>query len=499
MKRKKAAGEALEAGSVLGWIRGVREQTWRVTVVALAGLLAAITVAGVTGLLLNRNVEAANDALVYDVDLEDEGDDLRAAVLDMRHYHRNLYFGGPKGQNVENFEEAHRKLQEEIRELEEVGVRDPDAPQPEEIRQMAHDYWDDLYPEIQTYEQNQTIENKVAFEAASDRGLRRIDEMNRAAEQLDGVGERLADKAIRDVDRATATARVVLISVVVGLLLVGAALALAAVRVVNELRRLNAEQRAASEKLEEANRAKTDFLADVSHELRTPLTVLRGNAQVGLALGAEGEQKQLLNEVVEESKLMTRMVEDLLFLARSDSAPPAMEPETVSAIPYVSELAGRAEVLARERGTTLETDVRAGGELRIDPKRIGQAVLILVDNAIKYGPPGGPVTLRSDVTRSGEIRVTVEDEGPGIPKEDLPRVFERFYRVDKARSRKMGGTGLGLPIAKTIVEAHGGHVTAESRTGKGTRMSIHLPMLQDSPGTELSAISDQPPAKLEKS
>ena len=145
----------------------------------------------------------------------------------------------------------------------------------------------------------------------------------------------------------------------------------------------------------------------------------------------------------------------------------------------MSELAGRATVLARERGATLETDLRAEGTLRADPTRLEQAVLILVDNAIKYGPPGGTVTLRSDVTRSGELRITVEDDGPGIPKEDLPRIFERFYRVDKARSRRMGGTGLGLPIAKTIVEAHGGHITAESRPGRGTRMSIHLPLLPD--------------------
>ena len=169
------------------------------------------------------------------------------------------------------------------------------------------------------------------------------------------------------------------------------------------------------------------------------------------------------------------MVDDLLFLSRSDSSMPAMELETISAVPFLSELAGRAEVLAREKGGVLRSDLRAEGSLRADSTRLGQAVLVLVDNALKYGPPGGTVTLRSAVKRPGEISISVEDEGPGIPKEDLPRIFERFYRVDKARSRKLGGTGLGLPIAKTIVEAHGGHITAESRPGRGTRMSIHLP------------------------
>ena len=466
-------------------MRGTREQSWRITVVALAGLLAAITVAGVTGLLLNRNVERANETLVYDVDLEDEGDDLRVAVLDVRHFHRNLYFGGPTRDSLEDLEAAHRQLEEEITELERLGVKDPDAPQPEEIRRKADAYWGTFNPRIaeNLYREN-APDGGEAFTDASNEGLVYIDEMNRAGNALDEVGESLADQAIDDVRRATATAKVVLISVIVGLLLVGAALALSAVRVVNELRRLYAEQQETAEKLAEASRQKTDFLADVSHELRTPLTVLRGNAQVGLALGAEGEQKQLLEEVVEESRRMSRMVEDLLFLSRSDSSMPALELETISVVPFLSELAGRAEMLAREKGGALRTDLAAEGSLRADSNRLGQAALVLVDNALKYGPPGGAVTLRSAVKRPGEISISVEDEGPGIPKEDLPRIFERFYRVDKARSRRLGGTGLGLPIAKTIVEAHGGHITAESRQGRGTRMSIHLPMLSSEDGRE---------------
>ncbi len=477
MKPQAARKRLRKAGSILFRFKGTREQSWRVTVVALAGLLAAITVAGVTGLLLNRNVELANRDLVYDVDLEDEGDDLRAAVLDMRHYHRNVYFGGPKRENLNNLEQAHRDLEEEIRELEQIGVRDPDAPQPAQIRRTAEAYWNDFNPQVATeLYQNGPENGGDAFTAASNRGLVHIEKMNQAGDRLDEVGEALAGQALQDVRRATATAKVVLASVIVGLLLVGAALALAAVRVVNELRRLYAEQQEASEKLAEASRQKTDFLADVSHELRTPLTVLRGNAQVGLALGAEGEQRQLLNEVVEESRRMSRMVEDLLFLSRSDSSLPAMDFETVSVVPFLSELAGRGEMLAREKGGELRTDLWAEGSMRADSSRLGQAVLVLVDNALKYGGDGD-VTLRSATTRSGMLGITVQDEGPGIPKEELPRIFERFYRVDKARSRKMGGTGLGLPIARTIVEAHGGHITAESAAGRGTRMSIHLPML----------------------
>jgi two-component system sensor histidine kinase VicK len=455
-------------------MRKIREQPWRITIAAVGGLLVAIFVAGLVGLLVNRSVENVTDEARSDLELEDEGDDLRAAVLDLRHYQRNITFGGPTKNNIDNFENAYAQLEEEIRELESTGVRDPGAPQPDEIQAMAQDYYDDFRPAIGFYE-----ENRAAFEEASDRGLVRIDEMAQVGEDLDELGEQLSARSLAEVDRATRTARVVLLTVIFGLLLVGAGLAYATVRVVNELRRLYGEQQETAEKLAEANRAKTDFIADVSHELRTPLTVLRGNAQVGLALGGDPDQTELFEEIVVESKRMSRMVEDLLFLARSDlpSSLP-LEFETVAVEPFLAELAGRAEMLSRERGATLETRLEGRGLVKVDPQRIEQAVLILVDNAAKYGRQRGGITLSSSV-RSGELRIEVADRGPGIPGEELPRVFERFYRLDKARSRKMGGAGLGLPIARTIVEAHGGHVEAVSRLGEGTKMSVCLPLLAD--------------------
>ena len=466
----------------MGWFKGARAQPWRVTIGAVGGLLVAIIIAGLIGFWQTQNIERVADEAFGYVELEDEGDDIRAAILDVRHYHRNLYFsslntGRLTRDGMDDYEAAQKQLYDEIEELEDVQAYDPSAPQSADFRRWSEEYYAGFGP----FAEQATVTDKEAFDEASDRGLRQLEQMEQAAERLDGLGEDLTDDSLQRVDRAATTSAVVLLGAIVGLLLAGAALAYAAVRVVNELRRLYAEQQEAAEKLAEASRLKTDFLADVSHELRTPLTVLRGNAQVGLALGAEGEQKQLLEDVVEESKRMSRMVEELLFLARSDSSPPSLEPETLSTVPFLSELVGRAEVLARERGATLEAVVGTEGTLRADPNRLGQAVLVLVDNAVKYGPPGGTVTLRSDLARPGELRISVEDEGPGIPKEDLPRIFERFYRVDKARTRKLGGTGLGLPIAKTIVEAHGGHITAESRPGQGTRMSIHLPLLPERP------------------
>jgi signal transduction histidine kinase len=466
----------------MSWFRGIRERPWGITIAAVGGLLVAILIAGVVGFLLNRNVERVTDeALRYDVQLEDEGDDLRAAVLDLRHYHRNITFGGPSRGGIEDFENAYAKLQEEIRELEDIGVRDPDAPQPDEIRKMAEEYYADFRPAIELY--GPGPKPSAAFEEASDHGLFRIDEMAQAGTELDELGERLSGKSLGKVDRATTTAKVVLLAVIFGLLLVGVGLAYVTVRVVNELRRLYAEQQETTEKLAEANQAKTDFIADVSHELRTPLTVLRGNAQVGLALGSDPDHAQLFEEIVAESKRMSRMVEDLLFLARSDSASPPLEFETVAVAPFVAELVGRAEVLARERGAALETKPEGEGFVEIDRQRIEQTVMILVDNAAKYGAPGGTVTLASFV-RSGKLHISVEDRGPGIPREDLPRIFERFYRLDKARSRQLGGTGLGLPIAKTIVEAHGGRIEAVSRLGEGTKIALCLPLLSQPQPTE---------------
>jgi two-component system, OmpR family, sensor histidine kinase VicK len=462
------------------WLKGIREQPWRITVVAVGGLLVAILIAGLVGILVNQRVEDATSDARYDVELEDEGDDLRAAVLDLRHYHRNIAFTGVSRGGIEDFEDAYRRLHEEIDELEEVGVRDPTAPQPEGVRAMATGYYEDFRPAIDLYEEDQGDGGK-AFTEASDRGLYQISQMENAAEELDEVGERASEEALNRVDRASMTARAVLLAVIGGLLLAGAALAYAAVRVVNELRRLNAEQRAATKKVEAASRAKTEFIADVSHELRTPLTVLRGNAQVGLALGGDPEHAELYAEIVEESRRMSRMVEDLLFLARSDSATLPLDTKTISVQTLLAQLAGRAGVLARERGATLETRLEGEGLVEVDAQRIEQAVLILVDNAAKYGPEGDEIIL-SSYARSGELRLGVEDRGPGIPKDEFPRIFERFYRLDKARSRKLGGAGLGLPIAKTIVEAHGGHVEAESRLGEGTKMTLCLPLLAE-PGT----------------
>jgi PAS domain S-box-containing protein len=235
------------------------------------------------------------------------------------------------------------------------------------------------------------------------------------------------------------------------------------------------ERKRAEQALAEAARARADFLAEVSHELRTPLTVIRGNAEVGLELDRDCEHEEVLREIVRESSTMSRMVEDLLFLARSESAAPPFRMEPVETQVLLAGLERRAGALAAEHDATLSTTFAENSTVRVDPVRVEQAILALVDNAVKYGPEGQRVALRSDCS-GGELRVEVEDQGPVIPETELPQVFERFYRLAGV---EQPGSGLGLSISQTIAEAHGGRIEAESQPGEGTRMSFVLPLLQN--------------------
>jgi signal transduction histidine kinase len=266
------------------------------------------------------------------------------------------------------------------------------------------------------------------------------------------------------------------VAVIIGLGAMGGVLAFAVLRLIQDQRRLVAIEQAAAAQMAEASRAKTDFIADASHELRTPLTVLRGNAEVGLAMRDDCVHGEILAEIVEESVRMSRLVDDLLFLARSDASRVPLDLRETDAADLLRGLVGRAEVLARERGARLQARVDGDGMLRADPPRIEQAVLVLVDNAAKYGPTKGTVELEARI-RDDRLVVEIRDRGPGIPVEQQSRIFERFYRVDgSGRDRSSGGAGLGLSIAAAIVEGHGGRISASGRDGGGTVMSVSLPL-----------------------
>ncbi|MBA2693117.1 MAG: HAMP domain-containing histidine kinase [Rubrobacter sp.] len=463
---------------------------WRTTLGAVIGMIVAIIIVGIVGLWLNNNItSAADEALTYDVELEDHGDDMRVAVLEVRHHQRNLYFGeDPTRAGTANFENAFLLLEEEIDEYDDLDVREGDITTPEEFREMSETYYDDYYPAIGEFARTG---DRSEWDYANDVGLARLDQMQEMAGDIDDVGEELSEVSLTRVNEVSRTGSVILAIVIAGLVVAGVILAYSTVRVVNELRRLNVEQELAARKLAEASKAKTDFLADVSHELRTPLTVMRGNAEIGMHFETDSSQKEMLAEILSESDKMTKMVEDLLFLARSDSSSLPLDRGAISVATFLSTIAERADTLARERGSELRTNLSAQGIVDLDHARFEQAVMILVDNAAKYAGQRDPISLSTRIS-DGEFIVEVEDKGPGIPQRDLPHIFERFYRVDKTRSRKLGGSGLGLPIAKTIIEAHGGTLEAHSKPGEGTTMTIRLPI----PEKEYIVAEDKaPPSK----
>lgn len=217
------------------------------------------------------------------------------------------------------------------------------------------------------------------------------------------------------------------------------------------------------------------FIADVSHELRTPLTTIRGN----LALIKRSKQvdAESLAAMDSEAERMSRLVRDLLLLAQADAGV-TLRRTPVEVDSLLLDVYRQTRVIAQQ--TNNGVSVRLGAEDQAtvlgDPDRLRQLLLNLAENAVKYTPSGGSVTLELE-RQPGWVKVSVSDTGVGIPAEDLPHIFERFYRVDKARSREKGGTGLGLSIAQWIAQAHGGRLEVASEVGEGTTFTLWLPAL----------------------
>ena len=220
---------------------------------------------------------------------------------------------------------------------------------------------------------------------------------------------------------------------------------------------------------------KSDFVSNASHELRTPLTNIRGYLEAIQDAVREGTSPDPTFVAVAHANAlrMERLIDDLLELSRAESGGVPLDREEIPLPTFLSRVAELHRPSAERAGKTLEV-VASEGTLRADVRKLTLAVSNLVDNAIKYGKEGGRVTVSGKIDSSG-CTVEVKDDGPGIPPEDLPRIFERFYRVDKGRSREMGGTGLGLSIVKHVVESHEGTLHAESRLGVGTRFVLRFP------------------------
>ncbi len=227
-------------------------------------------------------------------------------------------------------------------------------------------------------------------------------------------------------------------------------------------------------RLEESRR---EFVANVSHELRTPLTNVKSYGETLMETAEEGSmEKNFLGVILSEADRMTRLVRDLLMLSQLDYGH-AIRKKPFSLPALTEGVVSRLQLEAEKRQQVLTFENTAPDMPLVngDQDRIEQVLVNVVSNAIKYTPLKGSVKV-SCAARLTEAIVTVTDTGIGIPEEDLPRIFERFYRVDKARSRQMGGTGLGLAIAREIVEAHGGRISIRSSKGKGTTVRVILPI-----------------------
>ncbi len=230
-----------------------------------------------------------------------------------------------------------------------------------------------------------------------------------------------------------------------------------------------------SAELEGTERLRRDLVANVSHELKTPISALRAHLE-NLLDGVEQADRETLQVMLTQSERLSRLVEQLLDLSRLESGDVPLEREEVPLAPLVSEVLSEIEVSRAGKGVAVQSELAPDlPPVFADRERVHQVLFNLLDNAVRFTPPGGEVTVSAS-RHDGSCEVRVADTGPGISSEHLPRLFDRFYRVDPARSREDGGTGIGLAIARSVVEAHGGRIWAESEMGKGSVFTFELPV-----------------------
>jgi heavy metal sensor kinase len=229
-------------------------------------------------------------------------------------------------------------------------------------------------------------------------------------------------------------------------------------------------------RLNEAFEQNRRFLADASHELRTPLAALRGEMESVVEQARTlPELRDRAGSVLEEVDRLAKIVDALFAISRLDAGESQQEWERFDLAPLAASTTEQMSLLAEDKRIAVACNAEGKVSVDGDRARIKQVVVNLLDNAIKYTPPGGTINLNVNA-RGGKAVLEVVDTGMGIPASALPHIFERFYRVDQARSRDAGGAGLGLAIVKSICAAHGGKVEVESAEGKGSRFRVELPL-----------------------
>lgn len=246
----------------------------------------------------------------------------------------------------------------------------------------------------------------------------------------------------------------------------------------DELAELGTTFNVMADSLQKAESLRRDMTADIAHELRTPLAVMRGNLEAMLD-GVYPSDAEHLQPVLNQVNLLTRLVEDLRTLALAEANQLPLNQRPIDLPHLIDSTLASFQAQAAAHGVTLSAaPIEALPAIEVDPDRVQQTIGILIANALRHTPTQGSinVTLRRADTQA---IIEVADTGTGIPPADLPHIFERFYRADKSRSRESGGSGLGLAIAKSIVQAHGGTISAESELGRGTILRFTLPLKSD--------------------
>ncbi|MDB6109523.1 MAG: sensor signal transduction histidine kinase [Pedosphaera sp.] len=230
-------------------------------------------------------------------------------------------------------------------------------------------------------------------------------------------------------------------------------------------------------RLKQLENTRQEFVANVSHELRTPLSLIKGFVET-LLDGASSDPQltsRFLRTIEKHTDRLTYLIEDLLTISRLESGQIVMNLHPVDLRAEVAHVLEDLQARAAEKNVVLQNSLPAGLEANADADRLQQVLFNLIENAIKYGRAEGCVTIGGQSIADGKLELWVKDDGPGIPPEAKERVFERFYRADRARSRETGGTGLGLAIVKHIVQAHGGEVWVRSEPGEGATFFLTLP------------------------
>ena len=230
-------------------------------------------------------------------------------------------------------------------------------------------------------------------------------------------------------------------------------------------------------RLKQLENTRQEFVANVSHELRTPLSLIKGYVET-LIDGAKNDPavaSRFLQTIAKHTDRLTYLIEDLLTISQLESGQVALNLHAVELRPLAGRVAEDLAARAAVRQITFANQVPAGLSARADADRVQQVLFNLVDKAIKYGAAGTVVTLGGGTAGDGQVALWVHNDGAGIPPAAQDRIFERFYRVDKARSREQGGTGLGLAIVKHIVQTHGGEVRVEGAPGQGATFRFTLP------------------------